>query len=198
MRAAFFLLVLANLVFFTWAQGYWGGQDAGREPQRLKDQLHPEKMNVAPPPPQGCRRVEGLTAKDAEKLQLALQNVGLATSLQNAEEGPSFWVNIPALANKAAVDKKVAELKALGVTDFQAMQGESGSFVISLGLFRSEGSANEFLLAVNKKGVKSARVETRRAPPPTRIEVRGAADVLAARLPDLLAGLAGASAVACP
>jgi len=77
MRVAFFLLVLANLCFFAWAQGYFGGREEGREPQRLKEQIQPEKMKVvvtgqpvvAPPAPsaptaqqQACRRIDGLAA----------------------------------------------------------------------------------------------------------------------------------------
>lgn len=205
MRAVFFLLVLANLVLFVWAQGYLGGQQEGREPQRLKDQIEPEKMKVtalaaAPAAPQACRRVEGLAAKDAEQVQQALQGSGLAASIQaGAEEAPSFWVNISALPNKAVADKKASELKLFGVTDFHVMQVEGGSFVISLGLFKTEDGASEFLQGLNRKGVKSARIETKARPPAqVRIEVRGAADLLAKRLPELLAGTIGATAGDCP
>ena len=205
MRVAFFLLVLANLLLFVWAQGYFGGQQEGREPQRLNDQIEPEKMKVtplaaAPAAPQACRRVEGLAAKEAEQLQQALQGSGLTAGIQPvAEEAQSFWVNIPALPNKAAADKKAGELKLFGVTDFHVMQAEGGSLVISLGLFKDEAAAGEFLQGLNRKGVKSARVEAKPKPPAqARVEVRGAADLLAKRLPELLAGMAGATASDCP
>ncbi|WIM05154.1 MAG: hypothetical protein OHM77_10665 [Candidatus Nitricoxidivorans perseverans] len=45
-RTVFLLLVLANLVFFAWDQGYFGGQDEGREPARLSGQFQPERLRV--------------------------------------------------------------------------------------------------------------------------------------------------------
>ncbi|MBI4986546.1 MAG: SPOR domain-containing protein [Rhodocyclales bacterium] len=198
MRPAFFLLVLANLTFFVWAQGYLGGQEGGREPQRLKSQLHPEKVSIGPPPPpQGCRRIDGLAAKDLERLQQTIPEEGLAISLQQGEEAPSFWVNMPGLPNKAAAEKKAAELKILGILDFHVVQADAGSFVVSLGVFRSESAANDYLLGLNRKGVKSARIDKRKGAVAPRLEVRGAADVLARRLPEWLAGAAGATAADC-
>jgi hypothetical protein len=46
LRLTFFLLVFANLVFFAWAQGYFGGGDPNREPDRLVQQLQPEKLRI--------------------------------------------------------------------------------------------------------------------------------------------------------
>ena len=204
MRAVFFLLVLVNLVLFVWSQGYFGGQQEGREPQRLREQIDPEKMRVAPQAAapaaaQACRRVEGLAAGEAEQLRQALQDGGLTASIQAAEEAPGFWVNIPALPSKAVADKKAGELKLFGITDFHVIQAEGGSFAISLGLFKNEDGANEFLQGLNRKGVKSARIETRAMPPaPVRLEVRGAAELLARRLPELLTATNGATAGDCP
>ncbi|MDD5250151.1 MAG: SPOR domain-containing protein [Rhodocyclaceae bacterium] len=203
MRIAFFLLVLANLLFFVWGGGYFGAQEEGREPQRLQNQLHPEKMKVtlAPPaaaPPQACRRIERLAAKDAEALQQALQGAGLTAVLLPMDE-QTYWVNIPALASKAAADKKLAELKLLGITDFHVMPGEGGSFVISLGVFRDQAGATQLLQGLAQKGVKSARLDTRTTPAATvRLEVRGGADLIAKRLPELLAATPAATAVECP
>lgn len=204
MRLAFFLLVLANLLFFVWAQGYLGGRDEGREPQRLQDQLQPERMKVTQAPaqpvlPQACRRVEGLVAGNAERLQQAIQGAGFTASIQPVELAPTYWVNIPALPSEAVADKKAGELKLFGVSDFHVMQAEGGGFVISLGLFRNEAGANEFLQGLNRKGVKSARIDTQtKAPSLVRIDVRGAAEQLAQRLPELLAGTAGATLADCP
>ncbi len=212
MRIAFFLLVLANLLFLVWGGDYLGGKEEGREPQRLRNQLHPEKMKVTlalpaaaaaatattTAPPSACRRIEGVAAKDAGALQQALLGAGLVAAVLPAAE-PNYWVTIPALPNKAAADKKAGELKFFGVGDFHVMPGEGGTFVISLGLFRDEAAATQFLQILTKKGVKSAHIETRTKPAPTtRLEVRGAADVLAKRLPELLSAAAGATVADCP
>jgi len=205
MRVFFFLLVLANLVFFVWAQGYLGGQDEGREPQRLADQLRPEAMKVTVrepgvvQAPAACRLVQGLTAPEAEQLAKTLGEGGeLNVSLRIDEEPPAFWVSINALANQAAADRKAGELKLLGVTDFHVMQAEGGAFAISLGVFPTEAAAAEFLQGLNRKGVKSARADARPPLPVTRIEVRGAVGPLSKRLAESLAGFAAAKVVDCP
>jgi cell division protein FtsN len=47
MKLAFLLLALANLVFFAWQQGVFGGlPDAGREPERVIRQVEPERVRV--------------------------------------------------------------------------------------------------------------------------------------------------------
>jgi hypothetical protein len=226
MRLAFFLLVLANLLFFVWSAGYLGGQDEGREPQRLSNQLHPEAITVtvtppaaaapAPPPPavpaapatavpvaaaqpaQGCRRIEGVAVKDGGPFQQSLQSAGFVVAVLPAEER-GWWVSIPALPNKAAADKKAGELRALGIADFDVAPGEKGAFAITLGVFKDEASASQFLQSAMKKGVKSARLETRlKAATAMRLELRGPADLFAQRLPQLLGAAPGASAAECP
>ena len=198
MRGVFFALVFVNLVFFAWAQGYFGEADAGREPQRLADQLNPGKMTVTvrekpAVAAEGCRIVSGVAARDAEQLQKTL---GEGVALRPLDE-TNWWVSINALPNKAAADKKAAELKLLGITDFHVLQGEGGSFAVSLGVLDSEAAANDMLQALGRKGVKSARVEPK-AKVPTRFELRGPAPLVEKRLDEAVAGLAGASVANCP
>ncbi|HEX8963439.1 MAG TPA: SPOR domain-containing protein, partial [Rhodocyclaceae bacterium] len=150
------------------------------------------------PPLQGCRRIDGVAAKDGGVFQQSLQKAGFTVAVLPMEDR-SWWVIIPGLPNKAAADKKAGEVKALGITDFHVIQGERGSFVISLGVFADEAAATQFLQATMKKGVKSARIEARSKPAAAlRLELRGPADLLARRLPQLMAAAPGASAVECP
>jgi hypothetical protein len=200
MRLAFLLILLANLAFFAWAHLRPDEQEEGREPQRLEQQLHPEKIEVTvqlPPPPEACRRIEGLPLADADRLRQALEGAGLRARVQANEEKPGYWVYIPVFAAQAAAEKKAGELRALGVNDFHVVQ-EGGGFAVSLGLFAEEGAAKDFLQQLGKKGVKSARLDVKtKAPATGGLEVRGAADALASRLPEL-AGPAAAAAVDCP
>jgi hypothetical protein len=225
LRLIFFLLVLVNLVFFAWGRGYFGRQDDGREPQRLKDQLQPDKLRIVPPgtaptpatpsatppaapsatPPAApaapgtppapqaaapqatvavppiCRVVRGLSPADAEKLRAGLTAVGgLAVAVSPDVEPAGYWVLIPPLANRAAADKKAGELKKLGVSDFYVI-GDAGprQFAISLGLFKAEKAANDFLAALSHKGVKSARVEAQpKAGDHAQVQVKGPADAV--------------------
>ena len=69
------------------------------------------------------------------------------------------WCISPPLAGKEAADKKAGELKQLGVTDFFVIQDKSAlQWGISLGIFKSEEAARNHLAALNKKGVRSARL----------------------------------------
>lgn len=218
-RAAFLLLVFANLVFFAWAQGYFGelgGGRQGREPQRLASQLAADKLRiVAAGPAEGekaaaarpaadqpaCRFVSSLAAADAEALRTALTAAGFAVELKTASpQQASYWVHIPPLANKAAAEKKSAELRALGVKDFYIV-GEEGPSrnAISLGLFQNEAGANEFLQGLGKRGVRSARIEVREKPPQAiGIVVRGAVPALDARLAEQVARTPGMTIANCP
>jgi hypothetical protein len=73
-----------------------------------------------------------------------------------------YWVHMPVLKTKPEVDRKLGELKALGVTDFFVVQ-DAGPWrnAVSLGLFKSEDAANAELERLRKIGVRSA-VITRR------------------------------------
>ena len=112
----------------------------------------------------------------------------------------SYWVSIPPQSNKAAAEKKAAELKELGITDFFVVNDPGPSFnAISLGLFHTEDSANERLAQLTRKGVKSARIDTRPRPADQAgLEVRGPADFLAKQLPELLVSFSVAPATDCP
>lgn len=207
-RAAFLLLVFANLAFFAWARGYFGEGEPGREPQRLASQLAADKLRIVAVAPAGdkaaavttavCRLVTGLPLAAVEAFRTEL--AGLSVDIKPVEESPSFWVHIPPQPNKAAADKKATELKALGIKDFYIVQDEGANrYAISLGLFKSEAAANEFLQSMAKRNVKSARIEVREsAQQQARAIVKGAGDVVDKRLPGLLAKVPGAAVAECP
>lgn len=211
-RAAFLLLVFANLAFFAWAQGYFGGDESGREPQRLAGQLAADKLRIvaaapagdkaAPTPPAAgtCRLVTGLPLAAVDAFKAGLAGPASSVDIQPAEASSSYWVHIPPLPNKAAAEKKAAELKALGIKDFSIEQDEGANpLAISLGLFKSEAAANEFLQVLTRRGVKSARIEARQPAQSTaRAIVKGSAEFLDRRLPDLLLKLPGATVAECP
>ncbi|RLJ67903.1 SPOR domain-containing protein [Sulfurisoma sediminicola] len=209
-RAFFLLLVLANLGFFAWTKGYLGGQESGREPQRLASQIVPEKLRIvaaapvvtAPAAPSpawlACRVVTGLPLAEVEAFKAEL--VGFNVEVKPAEGTTSYWVHIPPQASKAAADKKAAELRALGIKDFYIMQDEGPSLnAISLGLFKNEAAAGELLQNMIKRGVRSARIEVRQTPARhTRVLVKGPSELLDRRLPGLVAKMPGAATTECP
>jgi len=206
LRIGFFLLVLANLVFFAWTQGYLGGSDENREPQRLEQQLHADKLRVvrqaaqpsAKAEEKACRIINGLTPANAEALQAAATAAGIETRVQPLAEPPLHLVIIGDLANKAAADKKIAELTRLGVQEHNLVALDGGRYEIVLARFPVEAAAREFLQGMAKRGIKSARVDAREQPAPkVRIETRGPASILLQQLPKLIAPYAEATIGEC-
>ena len=207
-RLFFFLLVFANLLFFAWAQGHFGRTDDNREPERLAGQMQADKLRIvrstqipeAKKPDMTCRVINGLNPTEAEHPQAATKTggAGEATVLAPTQPKPHL-VAIGDLANKAAAEKKVAELSRFGVTVQVPVELEGGGHEIVLGAFATEAEAREFLQGLVKQGIKSARVDSRELPPPkARIEVRGPATELLRQLPLLIAPYADATIGDCP
>ncbi|MBL8429199.1 MAG: SPOR domain-containing protein [Dechloromonas sp.] len=78
-----------------------------------------------------------------------------------ASEGNGWWVFVPPLPNKGEADKKSAELRELGVTDFFVVQDAQNRFAISLGVFSTEKGGQDRLAELKTKGVRSAQVAPR-------------------------------------
>lgn len=207
LRIVFFLLILGNLLLFAWGQGYLGGRDEGREPQRLTAQMEADKLHIVPsvpaaaakpaaPAPVSCRLASGLGTVEAEKLRAALAAVsGLSVAVRPEAESSNYWVMIPPLANKAAAEKKASELKAQGVTDYLIVKDGPSKFAISLGWYKTENAAQEQLAKLGKKGVRSARIDAqRKSAEGVQLEVRGPADAVAKGL----SGLPPAVVSDCP
>ncbi|NOU01406.1 MAG: SPOR domain-containing protein [Gallionella sp.] len=73
-----------------------------------------------------------------------------------------YWAYIPPLKDKAAIDAKIEQLKARGVTEYFVVQ-ETGIWMnaISLGVFKTQETAQNFLGTLRSKGVRSAQVGQR-------------------------------------
>ena len=183
MRAFVFLLILSNLLFLAWTQGFFGlssDPDALRFQQQLQpDRVRvvsrdappgaPEKVNKAAKPvekvaPEICSRLSDLPVADLDRFVAALaERLPAFKSARSAVAGGgSHWVFIPTQESKQEADKKASELKKLGISDFFVMQ-ENGPnrFAISLGIFSSKAAAEDRLTQLRKKGVKSAKVGER-------------------------------------
>jgi len=84
-------------------------------------------------------------------------------STRNVEYASGYWVYIPPLANKIAVNKKIAEIKELGVEDYFVMrESRKWNNAISLGVFKTEEAAKKYLAFMKKKGVRSAQMGERK------------------------------------
>ena len=206
MRLLFFLLILANLIFFVWTQGYLGAPEDGHEPLRLEQQLHAEKLRVlqlaqAPAAKRdeiACRVIGGLKTAEAEALKAALAAAGGEAKVFPLPEPALYLVVIADLANKTAADKKVAELIRFGIEGHKSIALEGGRHEIVLGTFPTEPAAREFFQGLAKRGIRSARVDSREQPATkARVETRAQAPVLLQQLPQLIAPYADATVGDC-
>lgn len=112
-----------------------------------------------------CLRWEHLAAADAAKLASRLE--GKFAGLKQVKrvepgEGGSWWVHIPALAGKDEAERKAAELRQFGITDyFIVHEAGPNRNAISLGLFSTEKGGQDRLAELKGKGVRSARLVLR-------------------------------------
>ena len=182
MRALFLLLVLANLVFFAWA--HVAREEAGAANRIRQLEIAPGKIRLlrAEPAPATGPRVPGTSIPPATprsalgtpaaclewgifagpaaaRAEAALAELGLPPGQvgRSVTEAGGYWVYMPPLKTRADADRKVGELKALGVTEFFVVQEPAQwRYAISLGIFRSDEAAQAFLAKLREQGVRSA------------------------------------------
>jgi hypothetical protein len=201
MRTLVFLLLLANVTL-------WGYIKLDRlssgEGIRLAQQVQPDKISLLTPQQVaalGPAKVASLAdvcvewgpLSDAEKARAlaALEPLDLVRLMtqKKVEVVANYWVFIPPAANKAAADRKLAELKAQGVKDVLLLDSGPQRWAVSLGVFRTEGAAKAQLADLEQKGVKGAKVGPRaQALLQTALVVRDPPAPAMAKLKDLQAG----------
>jgi len=173
MRTLVLLLLLANLALFgyTWLDRVGTGEDV-----RLKEQVQPDKIKLLTPQQVaalGPAKAAALADvclewgpfSDADRAR-ALADVeplalGKLLTQKRVETNATYWVFLPPFANKAAADKRAADLKAAGHKDLVVVDGGPQRFAISLGVFRTEDAANAHLADLARQGITGARTGAR-------------------------------------
>ena len=189
LKFVFWLLAGVNLLVLAIGQGYLGSfRTETREPARLKNQLQAGKLTLltqeqatapaadeaatsaaavpAAPPSYACTEVGNFLLADGRRFeaQVAALELGDRQSRRNVagQDISSYMVYIPPQGSKEGADRKAGELKQLGVTNYFIInEGSAQRWGISLGVFKSETSAQSQLASLNKQGVHSARVAPR-------------------------------------
>ena len=212
MRILFFILVLANLLFFGWHAGYLGpGMEKQGEPERLAQQIAADKIRLVSSEPRrpepgkprlACLEWGSFPAQEAERAQVLLAGLNLGDRLtsRKVEETAQWWVFMPPQGSKAAADKKTDELTRLGVTDYFVVTDDGpGKWSISLGVFRTEEGARNYLASLTTRGVKTARTGERETKvQKTMFQIRDADDTLRTRINDIRKDFAGIDLHDCP
>jgi len=149
---------------------------AASAPAQPAQEEAPAEPAPAPARPLACIDVGTFSAGESKRFEsrLASLDLGERQSRQavQSQDVTSYLVNIPPQPSKEAADRKAAELRELGVTNFFIMSGDSPmKWAISLGVFKTESGAQTLLAQLNKQGVHSARI-TPRGPQATRYSYR--------------------------
>ena len=225
MRVVFLVLLLANLALYTWLR--YGASEA--EPVPLSRQIAPEKLKVVapaglppvstatkPPAPAptpaaapaspatsaACVEWGSFTLADATRAEQALEPLALGPRLaqRRTEEQAGWWVFIPPQGNRQSALRKAAELKQLGVEEYFIVQEEGPlRWALSLGVFRTEESAQARLAALRDQGVRTARVGARDTTvPKVWLQVKGVDAPLQARLKEIARQMEGSELKDCP
>ena len=111
-----------------------------------------------------CLEWGDFSGADLRLATAALSALQLGNKLdkRQVEQVIGYWVYIPPLDSKAAVNQKVEQLKARGVGEYFVVQ-DAGPWrnAISLGVFKTQEAAQNFLNVLRTKDVRSARVGER-------------------------------------
>ncbi len=182
MRVLFLLLALANAVFYAYA--FVARERAGADSRIPLLQISPEKIKLirstagvgaaqrhppAVPPqvsgaPAACVEWGVFAGAEIVRAEAAVAGLGLSEArlTRAVVDAGGYWVYIPPLKTKAEVEKKIGELKGLGVEHFFVVQDTTPwRNAISLGIFKSDDAAKSRLAELRAKGVRSAVAERR-------------------------------------
>lgn len=204
MRTLVVLLLLANVTLFIYTK--LDGVGAG-EGARLSQQIQPDKIKLLTPqqvaalgPAKAasladvCVEWGPMSEADRVRAQARLDplDLGKLMTQKKVEVIANYWVFIPPLANRAAVDSRVAELKADGLKDVAPVDLGPQRLAISLGVFRTEEAAQARLAALQAQGVNTAKVGSRaQSVQQTVLVVRDPPTQVMAKLKELQADFQG-------
>lgn len=195
MRALFLLLIAANLGFYAWTRQL-DPREQGLDPEPMARQIEPEQLKLLSPAELLARSSAGrrgicaewgsFTAAEAARAERALAPLALGTRLaqRRSEETAHWWVFLPPQGGRQGAQRKIDELKALGVEEYFVMQEEGRlRWAISLGVFRTEESARARLETLKAKNVRGAQLGERDTQVmKVWLQVRDANEALLARL----------------
>jgi SPOR domain len=162
----------------------------------------PAAAAATPAAPSACSEWGGFALAEAPKAEQALAPLALGARLvqRRSEETAGWWVFLPPQANRATAQKKIAELKALGIEDYFMLQDEGKMrWAISLGIFSTEEAARSRLESLRAKGVRSAQTGERdTAVSKIWFQVRGTDAALLAKLRESAQAFPGTEVRDCP
>jgi hypothetical protein len=180
LRALVVLLVLANLGFFAWTQGWFDAAvgarpRAEREPERMARQLQPQRVRIVPPSEAAsamspfaradalvCLEVGPLTPAEADAAESLLQTALPAGRWErrNTEQPGEWIIYLGRFTAADAQNKKSDELRRMQIAFDEIKTPPDLAPGLSLGRFNNRSAATAALDKLTQRGVRSARVIT--------------------------------------
>ena len=219
------LLLLANVLFFAWTQGWLDGvtglrAQGDREPERLARQVRPESVRILSPSeaipspttvPASAPTADATACLEAGPFATGA-SVSAVAALQAAQpplpsgswaevkvERPGTWiVYMGRYADRDALAKKEEELRRTRVTFEDVRSPPELAPGFSLGRFDQRGAADKALEQLTQRGIRTARVVELVAPATLHLLRADKADkALATRLTALRSEALGRGFVPC-
>lgn len=219
LRLLVLVLVLSNAIYFAWSQDYlrpYGfGPAQQSEPQRLTQQIQPEAIQILTPAEASRQETEDRTPppKPPECLLAGLFDEAQTGPLQQALEAglpQGSWalepVRVPArwiiymgrYRNEQQLASKKAELANLKLK-YEPLSRADFRPGLSLGAFETEEEAKAGLRALNKRGIRTARVVLERAEVRgSQLRIAAADEALKAQLEEIKPALGDKALKGCP
>jgi hypothetical protein len=215
------LLLLANGVYYAWAEGHLallGWVPAPQtEPARMAAQIKPQSIRLLSSTEAGrLDSTASTTASAAAKPLECLQSPVLPQAVAQAVDAaaaalpstswsleaadlPGRWIVYMGKYNDPTVlAKKKSELRVLGVST-ESLQNANLEPGISLGGFASQSLANQELSSLSARGVHSAKVVQETAPSAGKIlRLPAVDDALRGQLEPVKAAMGSATLRTCP
>ncbi|MBI1887735.1 MAG: SPOR domain-containing protein [Nitrosomonadales bacterium] len=204
MRTLFWILLLGNIIFFA-AMQWGGGLIAGERLMQTQPSLHEEKIRLltapvaepaeapvaaaesAPlatkPDTRVCLEWGDFSGADLTRVTAALSALQLGDKLSQyqVEHTIGYWVYIPPQKSKAAVARKIEQLKARGVEEYFIV-ADAGPWLnaISLGVFKTREAAQSFYDDLQKtRDIRTAQIGERASKFKTTVFVLNGPDAAA-------------------
>jgi cell division septation protein DedD len=122
-------------------------------------------VSLAAKPDASCMEWGEFSGTDLARATAALSTLQLGDKLsqRQVEYAIGYWVYIPPIKDKAAVNQKIAQLKARGINEYFVVP-DAGPWLnaISLGVFKTREAAQHFLDDLRRtKDVRSAQIGER-------------------------------------
>jgi hypothetical protein len=215
-KALVVFLLVANGLAFAWWNGLllqWLGD--GREPERLQTQVAANKAKLVPlakltpPPPTSAfvlcvdyPAVVEAKATELENLVRTLTSakaVALKLDKEATTEGGNYLVYLASSATLREAQRKLFELKRVGVEDVALIGDGDLKWAISLGVFGTEEAGKNRIQQLSRIGIPGGKVAPRSAlVNRVALKVKVSDIELKAALLALSSSTLGAEAKVCP